>query len=102
MVITTLYVRVACYQPLLLATKLRTQSKIYPETSNVLSSSFHTDEATFSSQCYPRVRLGGCKGKLLRYERESLARFTSAAFWVAAIHMANIVIGLLSSNHVNR
>ncbi|KAG0150941.1 hypothetical protein CROQUDRAFT_130378 [Cronartium quercuum f. sp. fusiforme G11] len=58
-------------------------------------------EATFSSQCYPRVRLSGCKAKLLRYERESLARFTSAAFWVAAIQMANIVIGLLCSNHVN-
>ncbi|KAH9811870.1 tetraspanin Tsp2 [Melampsora americana] len=59
-------------------------------------------EATFSSQCYPRVRLVGCKGKLVRFEKESLMKFTTSAFWIASLHMLNIVIGLLCSNHVNR
>lgn len=59
-------------------------------------------EATFSSQCYPRVRLVGCKGKLYRYEKDSLYSFTRAAFWIASLHMFNIIIGLLCSNHVDR
>ncbi|KAH9922923.1 uncharacterized protein B0H18DRAFT_1120643 [Fomitopsis serialis] len=36
-------------------------------------------EATASNQCYPRTPLPGCKGKLLRYERENLATIWSAA-----------------------
>ncbi|EGG12549.1 tetraspanin Tsp2 [Melampsora larici-populina 98AG31] len=59
-------------------------------------------EATFSSQCYPRVRLVGCKGKLFKYETNSLDSFTRVAFWIASLHMLNIVIGLLCSNHVDR
>ncbi|PWN54302.1 hypothetical protein IE53DRAFT_308644, partial [Violaceomyces palustris] len=58
-------------------------------------------EATFSRNCYPRTSLPGCKGKLYRYEKEALRRLYSCVFGFVFLHLANIVIALLCSNHVN-
>ncbi|KAH9831335.1 uncharacterized protein C8Q71DRAFT_781965 [Rhodofomes roseus] len=59
-------------------------------------------EATASSQCYPRTPLPGCKAKLYRYERENLATIWSAAFALVPVHIINIFVSLLCSNHITR
>lgn len=59
-------------------------------------------EATASAQCYPRTPLPGCKGKLYRYERENLATIWSAAFALVPLHIMNIFISLLCSNHITQ
>ena len=61
-----------------------------------------TDEATFSKRCYPRTSLPGCKGKLFRVEKKMLEEIAAYAFLVVPVHLFNICIGLLCSNHVNR
>ena len=66
-----------------------------------LSLSF-SDQATFSKRCYPRTALPGCKGKLFRFEKEMLHQIAMATFAVVPVHLFNIFIGLLCSNHVNR
>ncbi|KZT64181.1 hypothetical protein DAEQUDRAFT_679041 [Daedalea quercina L-15889] len=57
-------------------------------------------EATASNQCYPRTPLPGCKGKLYRYERENLATVWSTAFALVPVHIINIFVSLLCSNHI--
>ncbi|WWC99842.1 hypothetical protein V866_006750 [Kwoniella sp. B9012] len=59
-------------------------------------------DATYSKRCYPRTTLPGCKAKWIRFERENLHDFATAAFSVLGFHFFNIVIALLCSNHVNR
>ncbi|KAJ3556761.1 hypothetical protein NM688_g1847 [Phlebia brevispora] len=59
-------------------------------------------EASPSSQCYVRSMLPGCKGKLLRFERASLAMVWSTAFGVVPVHIVNIFVALLCANHVTR
>lgn len=60
------------------------------------------DEATFSKQCYPRTSLPGCKGKLFRFERGFLRKAYRASFGIAPLHIINIFISMICSNHVNR
>ena len=57
-------------------------------------------EATPSKRCYARTPLPGCKGKLLRFERENLATVWSAAFAIVPLHILNMVVALLAANHV--
>ncbi|OCF54232.1 hypothetical protein L486_08144 [Kwoniella mangroviensis CBS 10435] len=59
-------------------------------------------DATYSKRCYPRTTLPGCKARWIRFERENLHDFATAAFSVLGFHFLNIVIALLCSNHVNR
>ncbi|WVQ62034.1 uncharacterized protein L199_000168 [Kwoniella botswanensis] len=59
-------------------------------------------DATYSNRCYPRTTLPGCKAKWIKFERENLHDFATAAFSVLGFHFLNIVIALLCSNHVNR
>lgn len=61
-----------------------------------------TDQATFSKRCYPRTALPGCKGKLFRFEKDMLHQIAMSTFAVVPIHLFNIFIALLCSNHVNR
>ncbi|WWC66395.1 uncharacterized protein I206_100297 [Kwoniella pini CBS 10737] len=58
-------------------------------------------DATYSKRCYPRTTLPGCKSKWIHFERENLHNFATASFSVLGFHFLNIVIALLSSNHVN-
>ncbi|WVQ97567.1 hypothetical protein IAU59_004681 [Kwoniella sp. CBS 9459] len=60
---------------------------------------FH--DATYSKRCYPRTNLPGCKSKWIKFERDKLHDFTVAAFSTIGVHLLNIVIGILSSNHVD-
>ncbi|KAJ3997921.1 Tetraspanin family-domain-containing protein [Lentinula boryana] len=57
-------------------------------------------EATTSNKCYPRTPLPGCKGKLYRFERENLSLVWSTAFSLVSLHLINILVALLCSNHV--
>ncbi|KAF8921594.1 hypothetical protein CPB85DRAFT_1210700 [Mucidula mucida] len=57
-------------------------------------------EAVPSRRCYPRTELAGCKGKLYRFERENLGIIWAATFSVVALHLLNIGVALLCSNHV--
>ncbi|KAK4688707.1 hypothetical protein P7C73_g1404, partial [Tremellales sp. Uapishka_1] len=61
---------------------------------------FH--DATYSKKCYPRTTLPGCKSKWTIFEKQSLHDFATAAFSTGPVHLLNIVIALLASNHVNR
>ncbi|KAF8073509.1 hypothetical protein FPV67DRAFT_1478090 [Lyophyllum atratum] len=58
--------------------------------------------ATPSSECYPRSPLPGCKGKLYRFEQNSLATIWSAAFALALLHILNIFVALLCANHLTK
>ncbi|KAG6812114.1 hypothetical protein H0H92_004343 [Tricholoma furcatifolium] len=62
------------------------------------SSSLHS--ATLSNRCYARTPLPGCKARLLRFERENLARIWMVAFSIALLHLCNIVVSLLCANHL--
>ncbi|KAF9263424.1 hypothetical protein L218DRAFT_815225, partial [Marasmius fiardii PR-910] len=65
------------------------------------TSPFH--EATPSSRCYPRSVYPGCKSPLLRFEKRNLGfiwRITFGA--VVPIHVINICVALLCSNHVTK
>ncbi|KAJ3801951.1 Tetraspanin family-domain-containing protein [Lentinula aff. detonsa] len=57
-------------------------------------------EATTTNKCYPRTPLPGCKGKLYRFERENLSLIWSTAFSLVSLHLINILVALLCSNHV--
>ncbi|KAF7365598.1 Tetraspanin Tsp2 family [Mycena venus] len=57
-------------------------------------------EATPSKRCYPRSSLPGCKGKLYRFERANLALVWSTVFSLVPLHLLNVLIALLCSNHV--
>ncbi|KAI0823972.1 hypothetical protein BC628DRAFT_1411230 [Trametes gibbosa] len=59
-------------------------------------------EAAPSARCYPRTPLPGCKGKLLRFERASLAGVWGAVFALVPVHLVNIAVALLCANHVTR
>ena len=63
-------------------------------------------EATYTpglgGGCYPRSLRPGCKGPLLRFERANLGALWRAAFSTAPLHIVNIVISLICSNHVTR
>ncbi|KAF7327033.1 hypothetical protein MKEN_00278300 [Mycena kentingensis (nom. inval.)] len=61
-------------------------------------SAFH--DAIPGNRCYPRTPLPGCKGKLYRFERSSLALIWSSAFSLIAVHLLNIVVALLCAKHV--
>lgn len=57
-------------------------------------------EAVSSPRCYSRSILPGCKGKLLRFERETLLKIYAIAFGLVPLHLGLIFISLLCSNHV--
>ncbi len=57
-------------------------------------------EASFSARCYARSPLPGCKGPLLRFERNNLSTIWATVFSVFPLHLINIVVALLCSNHV--
>ena len=59
-------------------------------------------EATLSNRCYPRTPLPGCKGPLFRFEQENLGMVWSAAFSIVPLHLINILVSLLCSNHVTQ
>ncbi|KAF9068586.1 hypothetical protein BDP27DRAFT_1223957 [Rhodocollybia butyracea] len=59
-------------------------------------------EATISNKCYPRTPLPGCKGKLYRFERGNLSLIWSTTFSIVPLHLINILVALLCSNHVTR
>lgn len=55
-----------------------------------------------SGRCYPRTILPGCKGRLLRFEREHLRMVWTIVFSVAPVHIASMVIALLCANHITK
>ncbi|KAJ3936045.1 MAG: hypothetical protein NXY57DRAFT_886719 [Lentinula lateritia] len=57
-------------------------------------------EATMSNKCYTRTPLPGCKAKLFRFERENLSLIWSTTFSIISLHLINIFVALLCSNHV--
>ncbi|KAJ6584433.1 hypothetical protein B0H19DRAFT_925797 [Mycena capillaripes] len=57
-------------------------------------------EATPSKRCYPRTSLPGCKGKLYRFERANLVLVWSTVFSLVPLHLLNLLVALLCSNHV--
>lgn len=52
--------------------------------------------------CYPRSLRPGCKGPLLRFERANLEALWRAAFSTTPLHIVNIIISLVCSNHITR
>jgi hypothetical protein len=61
-----------------------------------------TDDATYSKRCYPRTPLAGCKARWTIFEEKALRSFARAAFSTVPIHLINIVIALICSNHVDK
>ncbi|KAL0570503.1 hypothetical protein V5O48_011449 [Marasmius crinis-equi] len=60
-------------------------------------------EATPSNRCYPRTVYPGCKGPLYRFERQNLGMIWKVTFGVVVpVHIANIFVAMLCSNHVTR
>ncbi|KAK0201526.1 tetraspanin Tsp2 family [Desarmillaria ectypa] len=59
-------------------------------------------EATPSHRCYARTALSGCKGKLYRFEHKNLGTIWSATFAFVFLHLINIAVALLCSNHVTK
>lgn len=59
-------------------------------------------EAAPSKTCYLRAPLPGCKAGLYSFERSSLKAIWSATFALVPVHLANMVIALLCSNHVTK
>lgn len=59
-------------------------------------------DATPSKNCYSRSPLPGCKGKLFRFERDTLGMVWAAAFSIALLHLVNVLIALLCANHLTR
>ncbi|KAF9533289.1 hypothetical protein CPB83DRAFT_890385 [Crepidotus variabilis] len=55
-----------------------------------------------SKRCYLRSPLSGCRDSLFDFEHEKLTMLYQVAFAMAALHLVNLLIALLSSNHVNR
>ncbi|KAH9480385.1 hypothetical protein JR316_0006983 [Psilocybe cubensis] len=63
-------------------------------------SSMH--EATPSKRCYLRTPLPGCKGGLYAFEKSNLGMISKVTFSLAPLHLVNMVVALLSANHVTR
>lgn len=61
-------------------------------------SSMH--EASPSKWCYLRTPLPGCKGGLFKFEKINLRMIWRATFSLAPLHLINMVVALLSANHV--
>lgn len=61
-------------------------------------SSMH--EATPSKRCYLRTPLPGCKGGLFAFEKRNLRMISKVTFSLAPLHLVNMVVALLSANHV--
>ncbi|KAK0487119.1 tetraspanin Tsp2 family [Armillaria novae-zelandiae] len=59
-------------------------------------------EAAPSHRCYSRTPLPGCKGKLYRFEHNNLGTIWGATFALVFLHLINIAVALLCSNHVTR
>ncbi|ESK84669.1 tetraspanin tsp2 family [Moniliophthora roreri MCA 2997] len=60
-------------------------------------------EATPSNKCYPRTVLQGCKGPLYRFEKRNLGLIWRLAFFfIVPMHLVNLVVALLCSNHVTK
>ncbi|KAF9468704.1 hypothetical protein BDZ94DRAFT_692198 [Collybia nuda] len=59
-------------------------------------------DATPSKQCYSRSPLPGCKSKLYHFENENLNIIWSATFALVPLHLLNITIALLCSNHLTK
>ncbi|PBK95714.1 hypothetical protein ARMGADRAFT_925326 [Armillaria gallica] len=59
-------------------------------------------EAAPSHRCYARTTLPGCKGKLYRFEHRNLGTIWSATFALVFLHLINIAVALLCSNHVTK
>lgn len=59
-------------------------------------------EATLTKRCYPRTPLPGCKGPLLRFERNNLTAIWTTTFSILPLHLINIIIVILCANHVTR
>lgn len=57
-------------------------------------------EAVVTRRCYPRTPLPGCKGPLLRFERNNLTTLWTLAFSFLPLHLINIFVALLCANHV--
>lgn len=57
-------------------------------------------EAASSNQCYSRSTLPGCKGPLIRFERETLIKIYAIAFGLVPAHLALIFASLLCSNNI--
>ena len=57
-------------------------------------------EAVVTQRCYPRTPLPGCKGSLLRFERNNLTTLWTLAFSFLPLHLVNIFASLLCANHV--
>jgi len=58
-------------------------------------------EASPSRRCYIRASLPGCRAPLFDFESENLKAIWKAAFLVAAVHLGNMVVAFLCSNHIN-
>src|SRR5258707_1306288 len=57
-------------------------------------------QAAPSKRCYIRASIPGCRDALFDFERTNLAVIWKVAFALAAIHILNMIIALLCSNHV--
>lgn len=58
-------------------------------------------DATFTSTCYARTILPGCKLKYLTFQRATLGRWYRISFGLVPLHLFAILVGLLCSNHIN-
>jgi hypothetical protein len=54
---------------------------------------------TPSKRCYLRSPLPGCKRNFYNFEHQNLSRIWRAAFALVPLHMFNLAIALLCSNH---
>ncbi|GAA5934583.1 uncharacterized protein JCM15063_004620 [Sporobolomyces koalae] len=72
------------------------------ETDFALSSTWETDDATFTPTCFPRSNLPGCKGALLRFESVLLRQMYRVTLGIVPLHLVNITVALLCANHVDR
>ncbi|KAJ8520920.1 hypothetical protein ONZ45_g2285 [Pleurotus djamor] len=59
-------------------------------------------EVAVSNRCYPRAPLPGCKAALIVFEETHLELIWKTVFGlIAPMHIINIFVALLCSNHVN-
>jgi hypothetical protein len=56
--------------------------------------------AAASGACYPRSPLPGCHGPLVRFELDLLTSAWGTVFSLVPLHIANIFVGLLCTNHI--
>lgn len=60
------------------------------------------NEPTPTKSCYIRASIPGCRDALFDFERTKLTIIWKVAFALAAIHILNMVVALLCSNHVTK